>query len=102
MENKDESCCVRHRTSDRDPEELKDLACRIHRIQGQLSGIEKMLQQNLYCGDVLNQIAAAENALSALGYQVLKTHMETCMVEDVKEGKNEAVDEAWSLMKKLK
>jgi len=92
----------RLRNDPRDPKELKDLESRIHRIQGQLSGIAKMLEDNRYCGDILTQVAAVENALQAVGYQILTTHMNTCVKEDILAGKEGTIEETMSLIKKLK
>ena len=61
-----------------------------------------MLDENRYCGDVLIQVAAVENALQSFGYILLKEHMDTCVVEDIKNNKFESVDEAFELMRKLK
>lgn len=69
---------------------------------GQLNGIGKMLDENRYCGDILTQVAAVESALQAFGYLVLKEHMETCVVEEIKKDHLEIVDEAVELIKKLK
>ena len=52
-----------------------------------------MIDQNRYCGDILTQIAAVESALSSVGYIILDEHMKTCVVDDVKEGKKEKLDE---------
>ena len=92
----------RLRSDARDPKELKDLESRIHRIQGQLSGIAKMLAENRYCGDVLTQVAAVESALQAVGYQILTTHLNTCVREDILAGKEGTIDETMALIKKLK
>jgi len=64
--------------------------------------MKKMLDENRYCGDILIQIAAVERALQSFGYIILKDHMETCVVEGVKNGDLAVVDEAVELMKKLK
>ena len=69
---------------------------------GQLNGMKKMLDENRYCGDILIQLAAVERALQSFGYIILKDHMETCVVEGVKNGDLAVVDEAVELMKKLK
>lgn len=53
----------RFKDQPRDEKELRNLKSRIHRIIGQLNGIEKMLDDNRYCGDVLVQISAVESAL---------------------------------------
>ncbi len=82
--------------------EVKQLKNRLNRMIGQLNGIGKMLDENRYCGDILNQIAAVENALQAFGYVVLQEHMKTCMVEQIKSGNETIVEEAVELIKKLK
>lgn len=94
--------CERHRTTPRGAEEIKDLKIRLNRIIGQLNGITKMLDDNRYCGDILTQIAASESALQQVGYILLKSHMETCVSDDIKAGKDESLQEAFELMRKLK
>lgn len=61
-----------------------------------------MLDENRYCGDILIQIAAIESALQEVGYSILKTHMKTCVKEEILEGKENAMDEAFTLIKRLK
>lgn len=96
-------CCAHHQKSKpRSEKELKQLQNRLNRIGGQLNGISKMLDENRYCGDILIQVAAVESALQAFGYQVLKTHMETCVTEEIKNGNTAVVDETVELIKKLK
>ena len=92
--------CVKRRHNPRSGEELKTLQNRISRIQGQLSGISKMLDENRYCGDVLTQIAAVESALQSLGYIVLESHMNSCVKEDILAGKDGVIEETVSLIKK--
>lgn len=101
MNNKDECCCHLKNTP-RSEETLRQLRNRINRIIGQLNGIQKMLDDNRYCGDILNQIAAVESALQSMGYIVLEEHMNTCVIEEVKKGNTDIVNEAVDLMKKLK
>ena len=94
--------CASKRHHPRNEEELKSLQNRISRIQGQLSGISKMLDENRYCGDVLTQIAAVESALQSVGYIVLDSHMNSCVKEDIIAGKDGVIDETVELIKKLK
>ena len=61
-----------------------------------------MLDDNRYCGDILTQIAAVESALQSFGYIILQDHKETCVVEEIKNGNLQIVDEAVDLIKKLK
>ena len=92
----------RHKSTPRDEELQRQMQNRLSRIIGQLGGLKKMLDENRYCGDVLTQIAAAESALQALGYMVLRDHMASCVVEQIRGGNNAIVDETVELMKKLK
>ena len=94
--------CGRTRHTPRSEEELRQLKNRLNRIIGQLNGISRMLDENRYCGDVLTQLAAAENALQSLGYVILKAHMDTCVADGVRQGDDAILDEAFELIKKLK
>lgn len=93
---------AKYKATPRSQEEIKNLKTRLHRVIGQLNGVEEMLDNNRYCGDLLVQISAAEKALANIGYIVLKSHMESCVVEDIQNGKVEVLDEVIDLMKKLK
>lgn len=94
--------CCQTKTTPRQEEDLKQLKNRLSRIVGQLNGIGKMLDENRYCGDILTQIGAVESALQSFGYEVLKEHMKTCVVEQVQEGNVAIMDEAVELIRKLK
>ena len=91
-----------HKHTPRDEKQNKDLKNRLSRIQGQINGIGKMLDDNRYCSDILMQIAAVEKALEQVGYIVLEEHMKSCVVDDVKTGNFSSLEEAIDLMKKLK
>ncbi len=97
-----EKCCCHYKKTPRSEESSKQLRNRINRIIGQLNGIQKMLDENRYCGDILTQIGAAQSALQSVGYMVMKEHMETCVVEEISNGNTGIVTEAVELMKKLK
>lgn len=94
-------CCHRKATP-REEADLKQLKNRLNRIIGQLNGIGKMLDENRYCGDILTQIAAVESALQSFGHVILKEHMETCVIEQIRKGNDAIMDEAVELIKKLK
>ena len=81
----DVCACCRHKSTPRDTVEQKNLQNRINRIIGQLKGIQGMIEDNRYCGDVM-----------------LKEHMMTCVAEGVQQGNTEILEEAVELMKKLK
>lgn len=100
--SEDVCACCRHKNTPRDEREQKKLNSRINRIIGQLNGIQNMIDDNRYCGDILIQIGAVESALQSLGYQILQEHMETCVTEEIRRGNTAIMAEAVELMKKLK
>ena len=53
---------------------------RVKRIGGQIAGVQRMIEADRYCVDVLNQIAAVRSALDALGVELLTDHLETCVL----------------------
>ena len=95
-------CCVcRHKETERTDDLQHDLTKRLNRAIGQLNGVKDMIADNRYCGDVLVQLAAAESAVHRIAEIVLQDHMETCVVEQVRAGNVEVVDEAMRLIKKF-
>lgn len=103
LHSEDNLCaCCHHKNTPRDAKEQKQLQNRINRIIGQLNGIKNMIDDNRYCGDILIQIGAVENALQSLGYVILQDHMQTCVAEEVKNGNEDILVEAVELVKKLK
>lgn len=94
--------CSRHKNTPRDAKEQKQMQNRINRIIGQLNGIKNMIDDNRYCGDILIQIGAVESALQSLGYIILQDHMQTCVVQEVRNGNEEIMEEVLELIKRLK
>lgn len=74
---------------------------RLNRIEGQINGITKMVEEDRYCDDILIQISAASSALKALGNEILLNHMKTCMIEDINNGNLESIDEVMSIYRRL-
>ena len=102
-EKRQDACpACHHRRTPRSDAELKQLKNRLNRMTGQLAGIGRMLDENRYCGDILIQISAVEKALQSFGYNVLQSHMESCVTEEVKSGNPAIMRETLELMKKLK
>lgn len=98
-----ENCChEKSKRTPRDDELLKNIKQRMNRISGQVNGINKMLDENRYCGDILIQIAAIESALKEVGYIILKDHMMSCVSEDIKNNDFSSLEEAIEITKKLK
>ena len=63
----------------RDEKTKKQLTNRLNRIEGQIRGIKKMIEEDRYCNDVLIQLAAVENSVKSLSNQVLENHLLTCI-----------------------
>ncbi|WP_155885911.1 metal-sensing transcriptional repressor [Lachnospira multipara] len=90
----DEVCChCGNRTKERSDKEYKDLINRLSRIEGQIRGVKKMIESDAYCIDVLNQVSAASSALNSFSKLLLANHIKSCVINDIKEGKDESVDE---------
>ena len=98
MENE---CCCTGRTKTRSPEEYKRLVNRLSRVEGQIRGIRGMLDRDAYCPDILAQVAAANAALNAFSRELLSNHIRSCVVNDVRAGKDEVVDELLCTLQKL-
>ena len=96
------SCCTcRQKQTERTAALQTDVQKRLNRVIGQLNGIKSMVESNRYCGDVLIQLAASEAAVHRVSEIILQDHMETCVVEQIREGNVEVVDEAMKLIKKF-
>lgn len=99
MEETKCACC--DRTTQRGDEQKKKLLNRLHRIEGQVRGIEKMISEDAYCNDILIQSAAVNAALSAFNRELLASHIHSCVARDLREGKDEVVDELMATLTKL-
>ena len=96
-----DECTCRHKATPRDDAFQADLQKRLNRAIGQLGGVKSMLDDNRYCGDVLTQLAAAEKAIHRVSELVLENHLHTCVVEQVRKGNEDVVDEAMDLIRKF-
>ena len=94
-------CEWKYKSTPRDEEFQANLQRRLNRAIGQLGGVKAMLDDNRYCGDVLLQLAAAEKAIHRVSELVLENHLHTCVVEQVREGNEDVVDEAMDLIRKF-
>ena len=93
-------CCC-HKTKTRSEEEYKSLIHRLNRIEGQIRGLEGMLEKNAYCADILTQAAAANAALNAFCRELLANHMRSCVAEDIRAGRDETIDEFLGILQKM-
>ena len=95
-----EQCCC-HKTKHRSEEEYKTLINRLNRIEGQVRGIRKMVENDAYCVDILTQVSAIQAALNAFNRELLSNHIRTCVMDDIKNGNDEIVDELVQTLQKL-
>jgi CsoR family transcriptional regulator, copper-sensing transcriptional repressor len=80
----------------------KDLEKRLNKISGQIIGISKMIEEDRYCQDILNQLEAAKSALRQVQYEVLKTHMNTCIKDEIMKGNDKVIEETFNFIKHLR
>ena len=92
-------CC--HKTKERSGEEVEKLIHRLNRIEGQIRGIRGMVEKAAYCTDILVQVSAAQAALNAFNRELLANHIKTCVADDIREGKDETIDELLITLQKL-
>ncbi|MCI8674282.1 MAG: metal-sensing transcriptional repressor [Lachnospiraceae bacterium] len=98
MEEK--QCCCQ-KTKHREPEEYKKLIHRLNRVEGQVRGVRTMVEEERYCVDIMTQVQAIQSALNAFNKELLASHIKSCVVEDIREGSGEKVDELCALVQKL-
>lgn len=85
------------------PHEKTEALNRIRTVIGHTKGIEKMIEDERYCIDILKQIAAVQSSLSKLANLLTKDHMRVCVAEAIREGKGEnKIDELVEVLKYLR
>ena len=94
-----DKCC--NKKTHRGEEEKRIINNRISRIEGQLKGIKKMIQEDAYCNDVLIQLSAIENSVKSLSNHVLEEHLYSCVTIDLEDGKLDTIDELINLFKRF-
>lgn len=92
-------CCSK--TKKRPEKEYRDLMNRLSRIEGQVRGIKGMVERDTYCIDILIQVSAVTSALNSFSKELLANHIRTCVADDIRNGKDETIDELVATMQKL-
>ena len=90
---------ARHKT--RDANERRDLMNRLKRIEGQVRGLQRMLEEDAYCPEILTQASAINSALNSFCRVLLTSHLRTCVSEDIRAGRDDTVDELMDVLQKL-
>lgn len=98
-ENKCLACS--EKLTHREGKEYRDLISRLNKIEGQVRGVKKMVEDDRYCIDIITQVAAINAALNSFNKLLLSEHIKSCVVEDVKAGNDQMVDELCSTLQKL-
>lgn len=99
MDERNKCCC--HKTKERTEKEYKDLINRLSRIEGQIRGIKRMVEEDAYCPDILIQVSAANAALNSFNKVLLSNHIRTCVADDIRTGNDETIDELVNTLQKL-
>ena len=86
-----------HRASDN----KSKLINRLNRLEGQIRGIKSMVEEDVYCDDILIQVAAVKSALDAFSSSLFEEHLKTCVVRDIKANHPEIVEEVLMTIKRL-
>ena len=96
-----EICGCWEKTAARTEEDRKKLIHRLNRIEGQIRGIRGMVEKDAYCADILVQSAAVNAAVNAFNKELLAHHIKSCVARDIREGKDEVIDELVATLQKL-
>jgi len=90
-----------HKKKKRDENERRDLMNRLKRIEGQVRGLQRMLEEDAYCPEILTQASAVNSALNSFCRVLLSNHIRTCVSDDIRAGRDETVDELMDTLQKL-
>ena len=93
------NCSGKHK--ERNETEKKDLMNRLKRIEGQVRGLEGMLENNAYCTDIIIQVSAVTSALNSFNKVLLGNHIKTCVAENIRAGNDDVIDELTQTLQKL-
>ena len=95
-------CCTEcEKSKHRSEEEKKYLKVRLKTIEGQIRGISKMVEEDKYCNDILTQLLAVNKSIKSLSSDILKSHLSSCVVDDIKADKLEVIDEFMELIERI-
>lgn len=100
MDPEKKCCCCEHKKQRQD-KEYKDMINRLSRIEGQVRGIKRMVEEDAYCTDILVQVSAVNAALNSFNKVLLANHIKTCVCQDILDGKEETVDDLVVTLQKL-
>ena len=91
--------CEKH--TERTEEQKKKLLNRLSRLEGQVRGVKKMVENDAYCNDILIQTTAISAAMDAFSRELLRSHIHTCVIRDIREGRDEVADELMDTLERM-
>ncbi len=97
----EERKCCHQKKTERSEEQRKKLMNRLRRIEGQVRGLQSMIENDAYCNDILIQSSAVNAAMNAFNKELLSNHIHTCVLRDIRDGKDEVIDELVTTIQKL-
>jgi DNA-binding FrmR family transcriptional regulator len=97
----EENTMAEEKKKNREEDDKKKLINRLNRIEGQIRGIKRLVEEDVYCVDILVQVSAVQSALNGFSKKLLGEHIRTCVAEDLKAGNEEVIDELLDTMHKL-
>ena len=101
MEEKKACCCQQEKHKQRTEQEYRDLKNRLKRIEGQVRGQQGMLERDAYCIDILTQVSAVNAALNSFNKELLASHIQTCVADNIRQGNDEVIEELVKVLPKL-
>ncbi len=96
-----EQCHCCRKAKHRSEQEYKDLINRLSRIEGQVRGVKRMVDEDAYCVDILTQVSAITAALNSFNKVLLANHIRTCVADGIRNGEDEQVEELVTTLQKL-
>ena len=89
------------RMKKRGEEEYKSLMNRLKRIEGQVRGVQSMLENDAYCPDIMVQVSAINSALNSFNKELMANHIKSCVAEDMRNGNDAKMEELIAVLQKL-
>lgn len=94
-------CCSALKTTKRTVDTKKNLMKRLKTIEGQIRGVQNMIEEDKYCNDILIQLLAINKSIKSVSNEIFKSHLSTCVVREIKNDNDTIIDEVMDLVKKL-
>lgn len=93
--------CCQVKKAHHSAEFKKKINNRLNRIEGQIRGVKRMVDEDVYCDDILNQVASIKSAMDGVAKELLGAHMKSCVADQIREGHDEVIEELLYTIKKL-